>query len=85
MFKVIEVGQQTEVVGNNDRPITIGEYAKYLQFCTKDHKVLNMISLEVSNSSLNAKIQAPAIVRQIDWIDTVWPVLFSCSLKRLFK
>lgn len=72
---MIEVGQQSEVLSPQDRPITIGEYAEYLQFCTKEHKVLNMISLEVSNSPLNGRVRAPSIVRQVDWIDNIWPVM----------
>ena len=34
---------------------------------------LNVISLEFSNTKLDNQVTAPRIVRQIDWIDKVWP------------
>lgn len=33
----------------------------------------NVISLEVSESPLSSKVIAPAIVRKLDWVDTIWP------------
>ena len=33
----------------------------------------NIISLEFSNTKLDNQVTAPRIVRQIDWIDKVWP------------
>ena len=34
---------------------------------------LNVISLEFSYTKLDSMVIAPRIVRQIDWIDNVWP------------
>eukprot|EP01032_Pedospumella_encystans_P018380 gene18380-20926_t len=68
--KIIEVGQQAEI-----SDWTLGEYAQYLKsYRAEDHKVLNMITLEFSATPFNAKVQAPTFVRDLDWIDTIWPI-----------
>lgn len=36
-------------------------------------RLLNVISLEFSHTRLENYVQAPRIVRLIDWVDTVWP------------
>ena len=46
---IIEVGTQNEIKGH-----TFGEYAHYLENRTSDHKILNLISLEISNTPLTA-------------------------------
>jgi F-box/leucine-rich repeat protein 10/11 len=67
--ELIDVETQSEVPG-----YTLGEYAEYLEHRTPQHRILNLISLEISSTPLSAKVQSPEIVRQIDWIDTVWPL-----------
>jgi F-box/leucine-rich repeat protein 10/11 len=67
--KLIEVGQQSEITG-----YTLQEYAEYLATRTKNHKTLNMITLEFSSTPLNSKVLAPSFVRDIDWIDSIWPL-----------
>jgi hypothetical protein len=62
--KVIEVGAQHEIEG-----FTIGDYADYLEGRTSMHKLLNMISLEVSTTVLSCTVLSPRAVRQVDWID----------------
>jgi hypothetical protein len=47
--KIIEVGEQNEVVG------TLGSYADYLAGRTSAHKTLNMITLEFSGTPFNSK------------------------------
>ena len=69
-IKAIEVGTQSELL---ERPF--GEYANYLEKRSEHHKILNLISLEISNTPLSAKIEAPRFVREeVDWIDTIWPI-----------
>lgn len=34
---------------------------------------MNVISLEFGNTALSQYVQSPEVVRQIDWIDNVWP------------
>ena len=36
-------------------------------------QVLNVLSLEFSFTKMEALVDAPKVVRQIDWIDNVWP------------
>ena len=36
-------------------------------------RVLNVISLEFSSTKLDCMVEAPKVVRQIDWTDNVWP------------
>lgn len=67
--KLIEVGTQGEIEG-----YSIGEFATYLDGRTSKHKVLNLISLEISNSNMNDKVFSPRVVRSIDWIDLAWPI-----------
>ena len=68
--KIIEVGTQTQLDGH-----FLGEYAEYLAGYTPgSHKVLNMITLECSGTPLASSIQSPTTVRDVDWIDTAWPL-----------
>ncbi len=66
---LIEVGEQHEIQG-----YTASDFARYLKLRTEKHKIINMISLEVSNTPLQRLINAPRLIRQIDWIDTIWPL-----------
>jgi F-box/leucine-rich repeat protein 10/11 len=65
--RLIEVGTQSEIDG-----YSIGDFAKYLDERTSKHKVLNLISLEISKTPLNSKVSSPRVVRSIDWIDNAW-------------
>ena len=40
---------------------------------SEPQSVLNQISLEFSNTPLRDKFTSPSFVRELDWIDTVWP------------
>lgn len=52
--------------------MTMKEWQKYYEDTNKK-KLLNVISLEFSHTKLENYVQAPAIVRTIDWVDVVWP------------
>ena len=54
--------------------MTMKDWQKYFDQ-RKDERtdLLNVISLEVSNTKLDSQILAPKIVRQVDWVDKVWP------------
>ena len=41
-------------------------------YCRDDTK-LNVISLEFSNTKMESYVTAPKVVRQVDWVDNVWP------------
>lgn len=67
---VIEVATQSELLPK----WTLAEWADYFAKPASERpRILNVISLEVSNTPLRARISSPAAVRAIDWIDTVWP------------
>ena len=67
-INVIAVGEQSEVAAN------IGDFAFYLANRSADHKILNLISLEISATRLSNKVQSPSLVREVDWIDKCWPL-----------
>lgn len=52
---------------------TLHDWAEYFHRRALRRAVLNVISLEFSGTPLEPLVRAPAVVRQIDWIDTVWP------------
>lgn len=66
-INIMEVGSQNEILG-----WTIGDFARYLENRSKDHKIINLISLEISASPFSARVQSPHVVRGIDWIDIFW-------------
>ncbi|GAA5889444.1 hypothetical protein JCM5296_006363 [Sporobolomyces johnsonii] len=51
---------------------TLGQWAEYYDDPQRD-KVRNVISLEVSETRLGQLVQAPELVRKLDWVDNVWP------------
>ena len=54
--------------------MTMKDWHKYFDQKQEERtELLNVISLEVSNTKLETQILSPKIVRQIDWIDKVWP------------
>ena len=67
-IKIIGVGEQSEITAS------LGDYAYYMANRTPDHKVLNLISLEVSATRLSGRVQSPTLVRDVDWIDKCWPL-----------
>ncbi|XP_017781389.1 PREDICTED: jmjC domain-containing histone demethylation protein 1-like [Nicrophorus vespilloides] len=52
--------------------MTMKEWQKYYEDTDKD-RLLNVISLEFSHTKLENYIQTPTVVRQVDWVDCVWP------------
>ena len=42
-------------------------------FQEEKKRILNVISLEFSSTKLDSIVEAPKAVRQIDWVDNVWP------------
>ena len=52
--------------------MSMKEWQRYYDDPDKD-KLLNVISLEFSHTKLENYVRAPSVVRQIDWVDAVWP------------
>ena len=48
------------------------EWEEYY-FQEEKKRILNVISLEFSSTKLDSMVEAPKVVRQIDWVDNVWP------------
>lgn len=69
--RLIDVDTQSEII-----KYTIGDYADYLTDPSpaRKLKILNMISLEFSQSPFSDDVSPPNFVRKIDWVHTVWPL-----------
>lgn len=60
-----------DVARQEDMRMKMREWTEY--FNSPRGKVLNVISLEFSNTDLSELVMAPAIVRNISWVENVWP------------
>ncbi|KAF1806074.1 hypothetical protein FB192DRAFT_1425504 [Mucor lusitanicus] len=65
--EVIDVASQSESPG-----WTMGRWAEYFHSKERD-RIRNVISLEISGSDLAEQVTRPRIVRDLDWIDLMWP------------
>eukprot|EP00903_Cladosiphon_okamuranus_P015677 g14475.t1 len=70
LIRPIHVGEQANI----DQSMTLAEFAEYFEMCTKPGQaILNMISLEFSDTPLAKMVQSPQLVREIDWLNQCWP------------
>ena len=53
--------------------MTLKDFEEFFTDPDRDDTKLNVISLEFSQTRLDAHVSAPKVVRQIDFIDNVWP------------
>ena len=53
--------------------MTLKDFEEFFSDPDRDDTKLNVISLEFSQTRLDAHVSAPKVVRQIDFIDNVWP------------
>ncbi|KAL1917515.1 uncharacterized protein VTP21DRAFT_3908 [Calcarisporiella thermophila] len=65
--EIMDVATQSGVTG-----WTLYRWAAYFHSPIRD-RILNVISLEVSDTKLAEQILRPRVVRELDWVDTVWP------------
>ncbi|CAL1689146.1 unnamed protein product [Lasius platythorax] len=61
-----------DVNTQKNEDMTMKEWQKYYEDSNKE-RLLNVISLEFSHTKLENYVQSPALVRQVDWVDVVWP------------
>ncbi|KAL0267255.1 UNVERIFIED_CONTAM: hypothetical protein PYX00_009581 [Menopon gallinae] len=61
-----------DVNTQKNQEMTMKEWCRYYNDPNKD-RLLNVISLEFSHTKLENYVQSPTIVRQLDWVDCVWP------------
>uniref|UniRef100_A0AAV2LYL5 E3 ubiquitin-protein ligase HUWE1 n=1 Tax=Knipowitschia caucasica TaxID=637954 RepID=A0AAV2LYL5_KNICA len=63
---VIDVARQC------DLKMRLGEFVEYYNSPNRD-KVLNVISLEFSETRLSNLVETPKIVRKLSWVENLWP------------
>ncbi len=52
--------------------MTLQQWVKYYLTIPRK-RLLNVISLEFSRTKLAPFVEAPAVVRQLDWVEGAWP------------
>ncbi len=71
LVDVIDVNTQEALT------MTMKDWCEYYENSTsnsaKPARLLNVISLEFSHTKLENYVEAPLVVRQLDWIETAWP------------
>ncbi|KAK2118249.1 PHD finger protein 8 [Saguinus oedipus] len=55
-----------------DCKMKFGDFVKYY-YNGKREKVLNVISLEFSDTGLSNLVETPKIVRKLSWVENLWP------------
>ncbi|CAN0334981.1 unnamed protein product [Pylaiella littoralis] len=69
-IRPIHVGEQANI----DQSMTLAEFAEYFETCTRPGQaILNMISLEFSDTPLAGMVQSPQLVRDMDLLHRCWP------------
>ncbi|KAL4655478.1 histone lysine demethylase PHF8-like [Arapaima gigas] len=63
---VIDVRRQA------DLKMSLGEFVEYYNSPNRD-RVLNVISLEFSETRLSNLVETPKIVRKLSWVENLWP------------
>lgn len=64
---VIDVARQEDI------RMRMREWTEYYEVVRPRKKVLNVISLEFSDTELSKYVTPPKIVREMDWIEVYWP------------
>ena len=52
--------------------MSLGAWVRYYQSAQRE-RTLNVISLEFSRTSMDSLVEPPSVVRQLDWVELVWP------------
>ncbi|KAK4695214.1 hypothetical protein P7C70_g8595, partial [Phenoliferia sp. Uapishka_3] len=61
-----------DVASQQSTKMTLADWAAYYDSPKRD-KVKNVISLEVTDSKLSEQVEAPQLVRDLDWVEQIWP------------
>lgn len=61
-----------DVTTQKDIEMSMKDWVKYYENPVRD-KLLNVISLEFSHTKLENYVESPTVVREMDWVDRVWP------------
>ena len=63
-----------DVKSQQTKQMTLKKFTNYYQKPVDDRKkLLNVISLEVSDTKLDDIVKRPEVVNSLDWIDLSWP------------
>ena len=60
--------------------MTLKEWCDYF-LCTNKKELLNVISLEFSHTKLADYVEPPYVIKQLDWVNTVWPQFLKLQQK----
>ncbi|XP_074990870.1 histone lysine demethylase PHF8 isoform X1 [Calonectris borealis] len=72
VIDVIDVGRQA------DCRMRLGDFVAYLGGARRE-RVLNVISLEFSDTRLSNLVETPRIVRKLSWVENLWPGESACE------
>uniref|UniRef100_A0A8C2EHX6 Histone lysine demethylase PHF8 n=1 Tax=Cyprinus carpio TaxID=7962 RepID=A0A8C2EHX6_CYPCA len=61
-----------DVIRQADLKMKLGEFVEYYNSPNRD-RVLNVISLEFSDTRLSNLVETPKIVRKLSWVENLWP------------
>ncbi|XP_076874672.1 histone lysine demethylase PHF8 isoform X2 [Brachyhypopomus gauderio] len=61
-----------DVVRQADLKMKLGDFAEYYNSPNRE-KILNVISLEFSDTRLSNLVETPKIVRKLSWVENLWP------------
>ncbi|XP_049623161.1 histone lysine demethylase PHF8 [Suncus etruscus] len=61
-----------DVTRQADCKMKLGDFVKYY-YSGKREKILNVISLEFSDTRLSNLVETPKIVRKLSWVENLWP------------
>ncbi|XP_051961871.1 histone lysine demethylase PHF8 [Xyrauchen texanus] len=61
-----------DVVRQADLKMKLGDFVEYYNSPNRD-RVLNVISLEFSDTRLSNLVETPKIVRKLSWVENLWP------------
>ncbi|XP_045482030.1 lysine-specific demethylase 7B-like [Harmonia axyridis] len=61
-----------DVTRQRDFKMKLRDFVEYYNSLNRS-KILNVVSLEFSNTSLASLVEAPLIARKLDWANSVWP------------
>uniref|UniRef100_A0A8C1FDR7 Uncharacterized protein n=2 Tax=Cyprinus carpio TaxID=7962 RepID=A0A8C1FDR7_CYPCA len=67
--KIIDV---IDVARQADSKLKLGEFVKYY-YQPERSKVLNLISLEFSDTKMSNLVEVPEIARKMSWVENYWP------------
>uniref|UniRef100_UPI00398F2E14 histone lysine demethylase PHF8-like n=1 Tax=Pristiophorus japonicus TaxID=55135 RepID=UPI00398F2E14 len=67
--KIIDV---IDVARQADCKMKLGDFVKYYNSGDRE-KILNVISLEFSDSRLSNLVETPKLVRKLSWVENLWP------------